>query len=214
MPAGRRAVRSPGVAVHRARQLEVDRLGGLPVTELPQSLTDSCSLALGVGGRPREVELARAAVIEALRERQVRPVELRTMLSARPTLPGRQELDRLIGLVAGGCQSELEIWGVEEVLRGSGMPTFVQQHPVALPFATVHLDAAVPELKLAVELDGAAFHGSRTARERDIRRDAALTAEGWVVLRFSYRRLTREPEACRRDILRACAARRALLAAR
>nr|WP_275586007.1 DUF559 domain-containing protein [Geodermatophilus sabuli] len=80
-----------------------------------------------------------------------------------------------------------------------------------MPSGTVYLDAAVPELRVAVELDGAAFHGSAAARERDTRRDVALAALGWVVLRFSYRRLTREPDACRREILQVCRARRALL---
>jgi very-short-patch-repair endonuclease len=79
---------------------------------------------------------------------------------------------------------------------------------------TVHLDAAVPELKVAVELDGAAFHGSADDRERDTRRDVALAALGWVVLRFSHRRLTREPEACREEILRVCRTRAAVLGGR
>ena len=100
------------------------------------------------------------------------------------------------------------------MLHGPGMPRFVQQHPVALPSGTVRLDAAIPELKVAVELDGAAFHGSAEARERDTRRDAALAARGWVVLRFSYRRLMRDPEGCRREILEVCRARQALLAVR
>ncbi|MGY1688741.1 endonuclease domain-containing protein [Geodermatophilus sp. SYSU D01105] len=91
------------------------------------------------------------------------------------------------------------------------MPRFVQQHPVVLPFGRVYLDAAVPEVRIAVELDGAAFHGSAADRERDTRRDVALAARGWVVLRFSYRRLTREPESCRREILAVCRARRGLL---
>jgi very-short-patch-repair endonuclease len=94
------------------------------------------------------------------------------------------------------------------------MPRFIQQCRVRLPFATVHLDAAVPELKIAIELDGAAFHGSAQDRERDTRRDVALAALGWVVLRFSYRRLTTEPAACRREILRVCAAREAMLRSR
>lgn len=94
------------------------------------------------------------------------------------------------------------------------MPRFVQQHPVVLPFGTVHLDAAVPQLRVAVELDGAAFHGSADDRERDTRRDVALAPGGWVVLRFSYRRLTGEPEACRREILAACRARQDQLAIR
>jgi very-short-patch-repair endonuclease len=91
------------------------------------------------------------------------------------------------------------------------MPHVVQQHRVRLPWATVHLDAALPELKIAIEMDGAAFHGSAEDRERDIRRDAALAARGWVVLRFSYRRLTTDPEGCRREIVEVCRAREALL---
>ena len=38
-------------------------------------------------------------------------------------------------------------------------------------------------------MDGAAFHGSADARERDTRRDVALATLGWVVLRFSCQRL-------------------------
>jgi very-short-patch-repair endonuclease len=91
------------------------------------------------------------------------------------------------------------------------MPRFVQQFPVRLPFAVVHLDAAVPELRVAIELDGAAFHGSAEDRERDTRRDVALAALGWVVLRFSYRRLATEPDACRREIIAVCRARSALV---
>lgn len=49
---------------------------------------------------------------------------------------------------------------------------------------------------------------------RDIRRDVALAALGWVLLRFSYRRLMTDPDACRREILQVCSARRSLLAVR
>ena len=153
-------------------------------------------------------------MIDSLRDRRLSVAELRTEEVRRPALPGRRGLRSLVDLVAQGCQSELEIWGVREVLRAPGMPCFVRQHLVVLPFGTVHLDAAVPELKVAVELDGAAFHGSPEAREQDTRRDVALAAVGWVVLRFTYRRLTREPEACRREILAVCRARRAFFGAR
>ena len=85
---------------------------------------------------------------------------------------------------------------------------------MVLPFGTMYLDAAVPGLMVAVELDGAAFHGSPEARERDTRRDVALAGLGWVVLRFSYRRPTREPEACRREIRAVCRARQELFGAR
>jgi very-short-patch-repair endonuclease len=59
---------------------------------------------------------------------------------------------------------------------------------------------ACPEARVDVELDGAAFHGSRAAREKDLRRDSALAVLGWVVLRFSYARLVSDPEGCRQEI--------------
>jgi very-short-patch-repair endonuclease len=214
VPAGRRALHSRGLVVHRVRDLVTDRLGPFPVTLLPRSLVDGWGTAHGQGGHRRAVEQARGAVIATLRDRRVSVAQLRTETVRRPALPGRRQLDVLIDLVRQGCQSELEIWGVREVLKAPGMPRFVQQHPVVLPFGTVYLDAAVLEAKVAVELDGAAFHGSAEDRERDTRRDVALAALGWVVLRFSYRRLTREPEACRREILAVCRSRRGLFTAR
>ena len=214
VPAGRRALRGPGLTVHRVRELAVDRIGPYPATSLPRAVIDTWGLAHGTTANRRATEQARSVVIETLRERRVTARELRTELAARPALPGRRALVDLLELVEQGCQSELEIWGVQNVLRGPGMPRFVQQHPVQLPWGTVRLDAALPELKVAVELDGAAFPGSAAARERDTRRDAALAARGWVVLRFSYRRLTTDPEGCRREILEVCRARRALLMAR
>jgi very-short-patch-repair endonuclease len=213
IPSTRRAPRGDAI-VHRVQQPDGVRIGRFPVTTLPRSLVDTWGVAHGASGRSRDVDRARGAVITAVRERRLGVAQLRAELGTHPALPGRSALSSLIRLVEQGCQSELEIWGVREVLSGVGMPTFVQQYPVTLPFGTVTLDAAIPELKIAVELDGAAFHGSAEARERDLRRDAALAARGWIVLRFSYRRLTTEPDACRREILAVCRERASLPAGR
>ena len=214
VPAGRRSLRRPGLVVHRVQDLSPDRLGSYPVTELPRSLVDAWGLAHSAAGRPRLVELSRAAVITALRDRRLRSAALRAEVARRrPGLPGRAGLLRLIALIEDGCQSELEIWGVREVLQHPAMPPLRQQLAVVLPYATVHLDAAIPELKIAIELDGAAFHGSAEARERDTRRDVALSALGWVVLRFSYRRLTTDPAGCRAEVLAVCRAREELFRA-
>ena len=59
------------------------------------------------------------------------------------------------------------------------------------------------EQKLIVETDGWEAHGTRTAFERDRRRDADLLAAGWRVLRISYARLEREPEWVAERIARA-----------
>jgi very-short-patch-repair endonuclease len=57
--------------------------------------------------------------------------------------------------------------------------------------------------RLIVETDGWAAHGTRSAFERDRRRDADLLAAGWRVLRVSHERLEREPEWVARRIAEA-----------
>ena len=68
------------------------------------------------------------------------------------------------------------------------MPRFALQHRIVVSGRTFFLDAACEEVQLAVEMDGAAWHGSRDQRERDIRRDALVATVGWQTLRFSFRR--------------------------
>ena len=212
VPMARRALVRPGLVVHRVSGLRTDRLGPYPVTDLPRSLIDAWGWACGRAGSAREQEAARGAVITTVRERQVTTRAIRQELPGRPQLAGRRALEDLLRLLDQGCQSELEIWGVRHVLTGAGLPAFVQQHRVRLPSGSAYLDAAAPDLLVDVELDGAAFHGSAADRERDTRRDVALAALGWVVLRFSYRRLTTDPQGCRDQIAAVCAARRRQLA--
>ena len=55
------------------------------------------------------------------------------------------------------------------------------------------VDLHWPEHKVIVEVDSFQFHGSRQAFENDRRRDQVLTALGYVVIRVTWRQLTREP---------------------
>ena len=204
VPSDRRVRSSRWLQVHRSRiAVEVIRARGLPATSVARSLIDTWGEAHSARAMRGYDGVAREAVLRATRGRRVTVPELIAHMNARPELPGRGQLSELLGLVAGGCESELEIYGVRHVLAVPGLPPCEQQYRMALPSGPIRLDAAWPEVKLAVELDGAAFHGSAEARERDLRRDAALAALGWVVLRFSYRRLMREPAACRAEILAA-----------
>ncbi|SDY92178.1 Protein of unknown function [Geodermatophilus africanus] len=206
VPADRCPRGSSGVIAHRTTlPLPVTRIDGIPVVHLTRSLVDAWSWAYTPGRNPaatHEQADARRAVIESVRSRGVSAAALRDESTRLRTHGGRAELRRLLDLVAGGCESELEIWGVTRVLPGPPrLPAYVQQHPIRLPDGRwIRLDAAFVEARVAVELDGAAFHGSRAARERDLRRDTALAALGWVVLRFSYARLVADPEGCRREI--------------
>ena len=49
--------------------------------------------------------------------------------------------------------------------------------------------------RLIAETDGAAAHLTRSAFERDRRRDAALLVAGYRVVRFTWAQVTREPRA-------------------
>ena len=115
---------------------------------------------------------------------------------------GRRALTTLLDLIDRGCESELEIWGVLHVLPGPPrVPAPVQQYAIRLPNGRlVRADAAYVDARVAVELDGAAFHGSRDARERDIRRDSALAGLDGLVLRYSFARAMSDPDGCRREI--------------
>jgi very-short-patch-repair endonuclease/predicted transcriptional regulator of viral defense system len=201
---------TPGVVLHRSAGAyeERVRVDALAVTTAERSLVETW-------GRPGSLrrEQVRAAAITAVRRRLCRPREIEWELARRPRLAGHAELEHLVGLLVDGCESELEIWGCLQVLRAPGMPPFVQQRRISVAGQTFFLDAAYDDVQLAVEMDGASWHGSRQHRERDIRRDALLATIGWQTLRFSFARLTIAPDSCRRDILAARAARQGLFRA-
>ena len=75
------------------------------------------------------------------------------------------------------------------------------------PVGPYLIDALWPEQRLAVELDSYRFHRARVPFEADRIRDADLA--GYKVLRFTWRRLTRNPEAVAATVARELALRAA-----
>src|SRR5664280_1211810 len=105
-------------------------------------------------------------------------------------------------------RDRLEIWGHLHVFTGPDFAHLRRQFAVHIGRRTVYLDLADEATMVAIELDGAAYHDDTLARERDRRRDALLATLGWLTLRFSSRRLRREPGAARREALQTMAERR------
>lgn len=74
------------------------------------------------------------------------------------------------------------------LVRTGGLP--VPETNVAI--ASFEVDFLWREEKCVFDVDGAAWHSDRLAFETDRRRDAELTALGFVVIRVTWRQLTRE----------------------
>jgi very-short-patch-repair endonuclease len=76
----------------------------------------------------------------------------------------------------------------------------VHKAELALPETNIRLgryevDFLWTEQRLIIEVDGFHFHSSRPAFERDRVRDAQLGAQGFRVIRITWRQLVDRPEA-------------------
>jgi very-short-patch-repair endonuclease len=188
-----RRIRFSGVVAHRRSRFDVVVRAGLRVTRLEDSLVDGWPLA--------EADLQRAPLLQAVNARLTTPRRLAAVVAHRPNLTERRPLIELIDRLNAGCRSELELWGYERIFRDPGMPEFDWQVPVRLGTGLVYLDVVHRTTMTNFELDGAKWHASPQSRERDLRRDAALAARGYRVVRFTHERLTRHPAEVRAEIL-------------
>jgi very-short-patch-repair endonuclease len=82
-------------------------------------------------------------------------------------------------------------------LKDSGLPA-ERQYFVREESSGYVLDMAVfcRDSNLDIECDGEAFHAGRDKAEQDRERDNTLTTAGWHILRFSGRRILRDPDRC------------------
>lgn len=79
---------------------------------------------------------------------------------------------------------EAQFWAAHHELQLSELEGLVTQHLVTVGAARYTLDFALVDRKIAIELDGYAWHSSRAAWAKDRRRDLALGLLGWVTYRF------------------------------
>jgi hypothetical protein len=189
----------PLVVQHRSTTHRHLTHAGLRVVPLEQAVVASWPLLSG--------EHQRAPSIVAVRSRRTTAARLQRAAIAAPTLTGRASLLALLELLAAGRHSPLEIWGHRHVFDHPSLPEATPQLRVVVGARAYYLDNPYVDEMVNVELDGSAYHGPEQ-RESDLRRDAALASLGWLTLRFSGRRLHREPATCRAETLAALEARR------
>jgi very-short-patch-repair endonuclease len=176
----------PGIRIHRARSLEsrdLARRHGLPLTSPVRTLLD-------LSGALSRRELERA-VEEAERTGLVRSAQLAALLARSPGRRGtgafRTLLERTTAQTLTRSEAEERLLAL---VRAARLP-----HPeLNVHIAGHEVDFLSRDAGLVVEVDGFAFHSTRSAFERDRLRDAELLGAGLAVLRVTWGQIVSEPE--------------------
>jgi very-short-patch-repair endonuclease len=195
-----RCPRHRGIRVHRVQPLRPDgvtRLRKIPVTTPARTLLD---LAGVLPSRELEQAIALAERTHAGTQRG-----LLALLARYPARPGTAKLRELLDGARDPAltRSEAEERFLELVRRGGLLApeTNVYLHGYELDFLW-------REERVAVEVNGFAFHGDHSAFEADRRRDAELAVAGIQVIRVTWRQIRDEPEAILARLAVVLAARR------
>jgi hypothetical protein len=189
-----RSRRSRGdVIAHRVRRLDPqDRAvrDGIPITTVARTLLDVAEVV-----RSHEFERA-VEQAERLRLFDLREVE--NVCERSCGRRGLRPLRALLGDAVGEppwTRSELERRFLD-LCRDAGLP----EPALNVSVAGFVVDFLWSSQRLVIELDGHAFHSTRTAFERDRVRDAKLQLAGFRVMRVTYRRLDRESCAVAQEV--------------
>ena len=154
-----------------------------------------------------------ALILNAVRRERITATALRARTSAYPRIRARRALIALLGPLGDGAESYLEHLAATRVFNTADFRGFRRQHPVRAAGRTYVLDMYDDSAKVAVELDGRAFHGDDAARRRDLERDADLASLGITTIRLTFEDVTGRPEWCRSRVRATLAARRRVRAA-
>jgi very-short-patch-repair endonuclease len=87
------------------------------------------------------------------------------------------------------------------ILRRAGITGWVLAHP----FGPWRLDVSFPELRLAVEVDGWAWHVDQPRFANDRAKGNALVAADWTILRFTWTDVADHPDRTLATLRRALA---------
>jgi len=180
--------RIPGIAVHRCGSLRAEDVvvhDGLRCTTPARTLVDLAASA------PRLLP-------RALTEAQRLHLDVGPALDLLAREPGRRGARALARALAdfdprtAETRSRLEIRFLAAV-RAAKLPPPQVNVVVDAGHLQPEVDFLWPVERLAVEVDGRAFHDVVATAEADRRRDNALALAGFLVLRFTWRRLDADP---------------------
>lgn len=181
VPRGSGLRQRPGIRLRHRRFAHVDRVQvrGLWLTDVPLTVVEA-AVALGERG---------AQLMDRSLQRRVRFDALRRAHSRNLGRRGSADAARLLAMVADRAASAAERKAIT-LLRQANL-TGWRQHYLLDGY---ELDLAFPEHRLAIEVDGWAWHQDAHTFRRDRQRQNALVLAGWTVLRFTWDDLTQRPD--------------------
>jgi very-short-patch-repair endonuclease len=183
-----RSRRCPPVVVLRRRDLEPVDMGvvsGLPVTALPLTVLDAAAALGGDSGRP---------LVDRALQRWVSFAELHAAYCRSFGRHGSPWLGRVLRQAADQACSRAERV-LHRLLRRARIEGWVANFRVVVAGIEYWIDVAVVERRLAIEVDGWAWHSDVDRFAHDRQRQNALVLAGWTVLRFTWHDLVSRPEA-------------------
>lgn len=146
-------------------------------------------------------------VLEAMRRSRMTGSGVLGALELFPRVTARRQLEHLLAKAHAGIESYLEFQADKTVLTGERLKRLRRQFALTAMGNRYVLDAYDPITRTAIEFDGARYHSSAAARQRDSSRNADLATLGILTLRFTYDDVINRPAWCRERILRTLAAR-------
>ncbi|NEA37258.1 type IV toxin-antitoxin system AbiEi family antitoxin domain-containing protein [Streptomyces sp. SID13031] len=167
----------------RRRETELSCVLHRTSSPLPDSVTTPLQTVLDCA---RQLPFGEALTIadSALRLKKVDPVALAEAAHAcRGT--GRAAIQRVAASADRRAESALESMLRARVME-AGFTGFVPQYKIRDRSFYARVDLADPLLRIVLEADSFAHHGTRATLRRDCRRYVELAIRGWVLLRYSW----------------------------
>lgn len=182
-----RSGRRPGIRFHRTRHLDprdIRTLDRLPLTSPARTLLDIAPLL-----NDRELE---RAFDEGLVRRIVRTRDIADVIGRHKRNPGAARLAKLLGRRGSPTITRSQ---AEERFLALIRAAEVDSPRINVRLHGYEVDFLWRERRLVVEVDGYTYHSSRSAFERDRRKDAVLRAAGFDVIRVTWLQMQDEPYA-------------------
>lgn len=188
-----------GVRVHRVALTDdaVTRHRGLLVTTRAETVLD-CMGWLSLGR-------ARVLADRAVQQRWITMADVDRRLREQRGRWGNRQIRLLAPFIGDGADAESER-RLQRMLRNANVTGWIAHLPFVAGGRRFEIDIAFPELKLAIEIDGYAYHSSDDRFQRDRTKQNALIAAGWRVLRFTWADLDDRPGYVLAQILQLLAA--------